>query len=161
MIDLSVETLKALAMPSKRPAPILEHLERQADTLVQMQGKIRDQIRRLQVEERYLKKKLSATPLEADDIEAPSTTPIIADEPAPKPKPFPAPRPKVTQPPPKPDALLLDDSEEEEEDEDELPPSLQNRSSAMDFDAFDYEEEDDDEDVDAMAEMRRILASRR
>lgn len=160
MIDLSEETLKALAMPSKRPQAILQHLERQERALQDMQAKIKDQIRRLQVEETFLKKKLHAAPLEDDNIEAPSSPSTAMDVDSATPsklyKPKPAPKPKITKPVLPPESS----DEEEEEDDEDLPPSLQNRNHSYNNAMMDEDDFEDDDD-DAMDQVRRILQAHR
>jgi hypothetical protein len=161
VIDLSEETLKALTMPSRRPHAILQHLQRQGKAIQDMQNKIRDQIRRLQVEESYLKKKLNAAPLEVDDIESPAPVPIAMDvDPKTTPKPSIIPRaskPKVTK-----SVLAPPDSSDEEEDNEEvdLPPSLRNASNPTGSYFMDEDNYEDDDD-DAMDEVRRILQAHR
>lgn len=158
LIDLSEETLKALAMPSRRPTAILQHLERQAEALTNMSAKIRDQLRRLQIEERYLKKKLSAAPLEVADIESPAPTRSSMDvDVVPVPENVTTTQ-KTTQDAKK-TSLLVPQEEEDEEDEDEeiqLPASLRGMRSDSYMD--DDDEEDEDEDA-TMSQVRMILAS--
>jgi len=157
LIDLSEETLKALAMPSRRPTAILQHLERQAEALTNMSAKIRDQLRRLQIEERYLKKKLSAAPLEVSDIESPAPTRLSMDvDVAPVPENVTMTQ-KTTQDAKK-TSLLVPQEEEDEEDDDEvqLPASLRGMRSDSYMD--DDDEEDEDEDA-TMSQVRMILAS--
>lgn len=159
LIDLSEETLKALAMPSRRPAAILQHLERQADALSKMRAKIRDQLRRLQIEERYLKKKFNAASIEVDDIESPAPTSASMDVDAPLP---PEDHTIVTKPviQAKNSRLLVREEEEEEEDDDEeveLPPSLR----GMQSNSYANDDDDDEEEDATMSQVRMILASQR
>jgi hypothetical protein len=144
----------------------MAHLERQAGALVEMQGKIRDQLRRLQVEEQYLKKKLEAAPIEEDDIERPGV-PMEVDFPADskrgKRK---TPTPTVVEPVAKIVAkksvlsVKEEEDEEDEEEEEELPPSLRTGIGAS-YRGEDDDNYDDDDEDDAFAEMRKILASKR
>lgn len=126
-----------------------------------MQAKIKDQIRRLQVEETFLKKKLHAAPLEDDNIEAPSSPSTAMDVDSATPsklyKPKPAPKPKITKPVlPPPESS----DEEEEEDDEDLPPSLQNRNHSYNNAMMDEDDFEDDDD-DAMDQVRRILQAHR
>jgi len=146
-------------MPSRRPAAILQHLERQADALGKMHAKIRDQLRRLQIEERYLKKKLSATQIEPEDIESPAPVSAFMDvDVVSPPKEHPPPsKPTVS---PKETSVPAPEEEEEEEEDDDgavLPPSLRSMRSTT---YLEDDDEDDDEDV-AMDQVRMILASQR
>lgn len=160
-LDLTEESLKALASPSRRPAGVLQHLERQAAAIKEMQDLIQKQILRLKVEERFMKKKLSTVPIPDNepeptpqvesmevDVIPTSTTSSTTNEPLAK-------QNKLLVP--------ISDSEEDEEDEwqeEDLPPSLRRGANGL-YGQYDDEYDDDDDENDAMSEVRRILASQR
>lgn len=163
IIDLSEETLKALAMPSKRPAAILQHLERQAEAIKAMRDKIRDQLSRCQADELFMKRKLAAAPLSKETEPESAPTDVMKVD-------VPVIEEPVVQTPSKlktkvvaPIAPPSDDEEDEDEEEEDLPPSMRayRRRSAQSYDDDDYDDDDDDDDDYASREMRRILDSNR
>lgn len=158
-MDRSVETLKALAAPRSRPGELISHLERQAEAITKMQTKIRDQLRRLQIEETFLKKKLSATPINNEEPEQ-------SEEQIPTPvKPaihhdssIPADSMSTTDA--KKDMDVDEDEDfsiEEMEDEDITDFLKSYRSSNKEDDEM-YSSEEEDEN--ATLEIKRILASK-
>ena len=146
-------------MPSKRPAAILQHLERQAEALNAMRAKIRDQLTRCQVEEQFMKKKLSMAPLHRDDDLMDSPASMDVDLPTTMPIPS-IPTLQKNIETKKALEIPSDDEEDEEDDEFEpLPDSL--KQSLYGRDSDDEDDFEDDDDDYASMEMRRILASKR
>lgn len=156
-------------MPSKRPAAILQHLERQAEAIKAMRDKIRDQLRRCQADELYLKKKLAAAPLTTENATKQESSaamevdaPVIVE-------PEPATPKKPKEKPVAPTLPSSDDEEDDEEEEEidleELPPSvraLRRKPASSSYgDIYDDYDDDEDEDDYASKEMRRILHSNR